>query len=541
MRLLRDIGFLFAALALLAAAGMAYRADRLGRDSLEAFIASYELELRRPADVATLRLQPQADLASVTTASMTLEDVHGSVRLRDLDARTRTAWVRVVSLTDAQIAEAIALSLRAVETRPGGAFHHSMLAQLAYTKLRRESADAIARGIDEWELPALLGISLAPGNDSLRAFLGGAYLDVWDRVPTRMAPLDALRGAMRNGRFVERSYRTVAALTGEETAIGLLPDEPGVLRIALSRELRERNVERAAAVRRRLDGAIVQARARDLARIETLARRGDEYGLQSAVPAWAGAYRLEELDGAGARRQVGRIAELWPAMRRGSWASDPRGRLLRYLLDGREASVNGRALARLAEGLTNVPEPVAARALALGGEASAAEELLFSSQTRGAFEWTPAIVDIARAWLARGDAERARRVLEDLAPTARDECEVLLVMRDAAESDQARDALSRRIAALTPPRIPAASWSRTGSLSLCLDARSRPNRMLHIALDAKQPALASWGWDGGRVASVVVSGPTSLEVPLDGLSGRRALSVKSEGGGAVTFGETTIR
>ncbi|MCM2316197.1 MAG: hypothetical protein NDJ92_13705 [Thermoanaerobaculia bacterium] len=541
MRLLRDIALVLFALALLAASWLAYRADRRERTPIEAFVDRFELDLRRADDVATLRLQPQADLGAVIAASMTLEDVYGSVRMKDLDPATRAAWVRSVAATGGEIDAAIELALRAVELRPGWAFHHSMLAQLVYTKSRRESPAAVVRDVDRWEVPALLACALAPGNHAIRAFLGGGYLEIIGRADTRQAPQDALRAAMRSARFVERSYGAVVALEGSETAIGLLPDDATVLRVAMARELRERNAGAASSIRARLDSVVAASRAADLERIETLARRGDRYGLQLAVPAWVSAYSLEELDTPQGRREASRVAALWPPMRRGAWPNDPRARLLRYFLDGREAGVDGAVLARLAGSLSGVPEPVAARALALGDDPFAAQELLFASQSRGGFEWTPAIVEIARAFLRRGDAERARKILDELAPGARDECGPLLAARDAAPDPAAREALSRRIASMTPQPIPASAWSGAGTLALCVDPTTRSRAVVDVAVGAAEPALVSWGWDGGRSGSVVVRGPTTIPVPLESLSGRRALAVRAEAGGKIVLGESAVR
>lgn len=541
MRTARDAGLALLALILLAVSWLAYRADRQERTAFESFVTDFELELRRPDDVATLRLQPQADLGAVIAAAVTLEDVYGSIRLKDLDALTRAAWIRSVTSTDTQLDAAIALALNGIAARPGWAFHHSMLAQLAYTKSRREAPAAVARDIDRWELPALLAISLAPGNHAIRAFLGGTYLEVWEIAKTRQAPLDALRAAMRSVRFVERSYGTVAGLAGRETAIGLLPDDAGVLRVAMARELRERNVGAASSIRARLDEVVRASRAADLERIETLARRGDRYGLETAVPAWISTYRLEELDTPAGRREVARVAALWTPTRRGAWPGDPRARLLRYFLDGREASVDGSVLARLAGSLSRVPEPLAARALALGDDPFAAQELLFASQSRGGFEWTPAIVEIARAFLRRGDAARARKILGELAPGARDECGPLLAMRDAAPDDAAREALTRRIASMTPEPIPATAWSGAGTLALCIDPTTRSRAVVQVTVEASEPALVSWGWDGGRAGSLVVQGPTTIPVPLESLSGRRALGVRAEAGGKLTLGESAVR
>jgi hypothetical protein len=527
------------AFALLGASWLAWRDDRRERGRLDAFLERYEFEARRPDDVATMRLQPQADLAVVMASSVTLEDVYGSVRLKDLDAPTRAAWIRSVSSTDARIADAIEGELDAIARRPGWAFHHSMLAQLAYTKSRRESPAAVARDAARWEIPAAAAIALAPGNFAIRAFLGGACLETWDRVTLRQPRTEVLRAALQSDAFVERSWGAVAALAGRDAAIDLLPDDIAVLRLALAREARDGNVGAAAKLRSKLDAAIVAARASGLERIELLARRGDRYGLEQAIPAWLGANRLDELDTMEARREVARIAALVPPMRRGRWPDDPRARLLGHLLDGREREADGASLARLAASLSAVPGPVEAKALAAGGEPFAARELLLASPTRGSFEWTPAVVAIARSFMKRGDAARARSILEELAPSARDECDALLALRDASEESQ-RGAIDARVAAVVTRSLPATAWSRSRSLALCIDPATMSRAHLRVALHAPGPALVSWGWQNGRVASVVVRDHATLDIPLAGLEGRVILGVRPEAGDAVELGEASV-
>ncbi|MFA6958498.1 MAG: hypothetical protein WC538_21735 [Thermoanaerobaculia bacterium] len=540
MRPLRNLLLALVSLALLAASWLAWRDDRTERGKLDAFAARYDFELRRADDVATMRLEPQADLGAVIAASMTLDDVYGSVRLKDLDSATRAAWLRSVATTGNRVDDAIERTLDAIVRRPGWSFHQSMLAQLAYTKSRRESPGAVARDAARWELPALAAIRLAPGNLSVRAFLGGAYLETWDRITTRQLRRDALRAAMRSPAFVERSYGAVASLAGSDEAVALLPNDMPVLRIAFAREAKGGRVDAAAAIRSRLDAAILQSRAEGLERIELLARRRDRYGLATEIPAWLSANRLGEIDTAAARRQVARVAELVPPMRRGRWPDDPRARLLGHLLDGRASDADGASLARLAESLSAVPDPVAAAALAEGGEPFAARELLLASDSRGAFEWTPAIVAIARAFLKRGDVARARAILEELAPTARDECDALLVLRDASAGEE-REALAARLAAAAPRIYPAGAWSRSGSLALCVEPATMSRATLHVTMKASQPALVSWGWSNGRAGSFVVHDAQALDVPLSGFRGRLVFSIRTDAGGPVELGEATIR
>ncbi|MBI2213549.1 MAG: hypothetical protein HYU52_07875 [Acidobacteria bacterium] len=540
MPFLRSLTLALIALALLATSWLAWRDDRRARAPLDEFVTRYELDVRRPSDVAMLRLQPQADLGAVIVATMTLEDVYGSVRLHDLDAAARNAWIRSVSSTDARIGDAIDCELDAIARRPGWAFHESMLAQLAYTMSRRESPDAVVRDAKRWETASMAAIALAPGNLAARAFLGGVCLETWDRVSLRTPRLEVVRAALRSDAFVERSWSAVAALAGRDAAIELLPDDVEVLRLALAREAREGDVGAAGKLRTRLDASIRNARLRGLARLELLARRGDRMGLEQEIPAWLAANRLGEIDTIEGRREVSRVAALVPPMRRGQWPADPRARLLAHLLSGREREADGESLTRLAASLSSVPGPIEAKALAAGGEPFAARELLLASPTRGSFEWTPAVVAIARSFVERGDTARARSILEELAPAARDECDALLALRDAAEAPD-RALFEGRIAAAAPRALPASAWSNSGSLALCVDPTTMSRARLSIALDAPEPALLSWGWQGGRAGSVVVRDRVTLNIPLAGLEGRVILNVHREAGGPVELGAATIQ
>jgi hypothetical protein len=52
---------------------------------------------------------------------------------------------------------------------------------------------------------------------------------------------------------------------------------------------------------------------------------------------------------------------------------------------------------------------------------------------------------------------------------------------------------------------------------------------MDVAADA--PAVVSFGWDGGRLGTVVVERSASISVPISGLRGRRTFWTRSVSGG----------
>jgi hypothetical protein len=518
----------------LCASVAAYQHEVQGRRPVDAAIARFELDQRRPADVEVLGLQPSADLRASFFSHMTLTDVYAPVSLARLSAEERGRWIRSLSTLDHQLEEARELTLDALECRPGWAFHHAYVGEIEYAALRRRSVQAAADGHRRWEVPLLNGMAEAPGNVSFPTYLGGAYIETWGLADLVGDPREVLGRAMKSTVFVERNYRLVGLILGRETLMDLLPDDPRLLRVAFAREARDGEVEAAAALRARIDDAERRERAAGLESIRERARLGDIEGQLAAARGWVSRHRPEDLDDAAGRAEVAEVLALWPASKRGSWVRDPRAELVRFFLSGREADVDGATLESTVAMLTNVPDPVRARVAALAGETWEAERMLRESRTAGSFEWTPVIVDLVRGHLAEGKEERAREVIRGLSRSALAECNVLLALRalgDDGDGDQ--------LEALAPSEVPAAMWSRSGALSLCFDPDRHADAKLVVALSSPS-ALVSYGWDGGRVGSLVVKGEAVLELPLSGMEGRHSVRVVTEAGLGVTIDRTEI-
>ncbi|MGH9364098.1 MAG: hypothetical protein ACRD1B_02375 [Thermoanaerobaculia bacterium] len=253
-------------------------------------------------------------------------------------------------------------------------------------------------------------------------------------------------------------------------------------------------------------------------------------GLRDACRVWATAHPVREQDRPEGRAQAARVLELWPNDTAGSWLGDPRADLVRFFLNGRESDVSGEAMAGAVEALSGVPDTIGARARLLAGDFDGAQTLVGRSQTVGSFEWTPFFVALAQYELKQEHPPEARRALERLAPAARDECDVLLVRRQVARALQdgaETDAIHQKLGLLQADSFPPEAWSANGTLSLCLDPERARGRALSVRLAARQPALVGYGWDGGRLGSLLVRDGARLTIPLEGLSGRRAFSVSA--------------
>lgn len=511
----------------LSAAILIYRNEVETRVPIEEAIERYELDHRRPTDVEALRLQPASDLRASYLSHMTLSDVYGSVALAGMSTDERGRWIRLLSTLQEQLERVRELNLDALSRRPGWAFHHAYTGELEYAALRRKSLDAAAALSPRWEVPLLNGIEAAPGNLSFDSYLGGAYLETWGGASFQREPRDVLRNAMKSSRFVTRNYRIVALILGSEEAVALLPDDPGVLRAAFALQRRFEDVRIAASLMQRIDDAERESRAQNLEAIRIRKRLGDVWGRGSAAVRWVSTHKLESLDDGQGRREVSEVLSLWPETKRGSWLGDPRSRLVQYFLSGRENAIDGAVLLDSIRLLSDVPPPIDARVRAMAGLTWEANQLLDSSGTRGSFEWTPVVVELARVYLLQDEPDKARAAIEKVPTGSRDECNVLLVRRELEKGEGEADTILRE---LTPDTIPAGMWSRTGALSICVDPARHKGASLVVSLSSGTSSLVSFGWDGGRIGSAIVEGPADLTIDLSGIHGRHPLGIWTEAG-----------
>ena len=123
-------GFVAGASLLLAAAALiTFGLDLAERSRVERFVAVTGLEARRPLDVASLRMEPAADLAAAAAVEVAIQN-------SDAPATGAQPW----------LGAARSLVLSALRERPGWPLHLHVLAQLAYREGRIAGASAAGAG-----------------------------------------------------------------------------------------------------------------------------------------------------------------------------------------------------------------------------------------------------------------------------------------------------------------------------------------------------------------------------------------------------------
>ena len=523
--------FLLAGAALLSlfAAIAIYRDDLAARGRSEEIVARFQLDLRRPLEVETMRMQPAADLRAVFLADMALRDALGTVRLSGLDAAARQAWFRSLGSLNDELGETSELVLASLRRRPGWAYHWSLLGQLVYVEGRRAQDPALIAEWKRWRDPLLIGARYSPGDPTIPAFLGGAYLEQWDTVTQPDDRMVVLSQAFRYTPFVRRNYLLARQIVGQKAVLDMLPEEIGSLQTAFAIARGRKEVMEAAALHERWRRTEWEERKRDLAAIEERARLGDVFGLRNQTVAWLGRHAIDEFDGPEGRAQVRRVMELWPQDRTGSWLRDPRARLIEHFLSGRQADAPVQPMLRSVELLRDVPDPVRARVELLAGNAYDSHLLFRESDSRGSFEWTPFLAELAAHYAAEGEPEKALEIIGGVADGAQNECNILLARRDGGDEDEL---LAEKLGLFAPTVFPPEAWTRAGLLSICIDPQ-RKNTTLRVRVRSESPAFLSTGWDGGRMQWRVLDGVDVISAPLGRLQGRHTFAINREIGGPV--------
>ena len=525
---------LFAAAFCFALAGLSavnYRLDVVGRRGAASFAREFSLDVRRPAAVATANVSPAADLASYAVVDAALSDALGTVRWTDLTAAEKQAWLSAIARFDDELEGARRLMVDAVAARPGWAYHRLMLGQVVYTADRRAIRPDLYERPERWAVPMSCAASAAPGDDVIWTLPAGAVLENWGRLSAerrREAP-DLLVRAFRDPEFVKRGFLHAAAALGRDEAVALLPRRADALKAAREELARAGDAAGVTTLYTLWEDAERSERAADLAKLEERWRLGDSAQVRNLARSWVGRHPPRDFDLPGERAQPARVLELWPTETSGPWRGDPGGDLVRFFLDGRMASVKPEALARTLSSLTNVPETVRARVALAAADRYRMEEILARSETVGSLEWTTFFVELSRFELKAGRPGAAEAALKRIAPSARGECDVLLARRHVARARGDVTEEQSAAAGLRAARrgtIAKDDWSASGTLSLCIDPEEDADSALDLQLATREPALVGYGWDAGRLRTVLVDGKGRIEVPLAGLSGRRAFSLQ---------------
>jgi hypothetical protein len=369
-----------------------------------------------------------------------------------------------------------------------------------------------------------------------------AYLNEWPQLDAALrdeAP-SVLRRAFLNPDFVSRQFGAAVGALGAAQTLPLLPDAARPLRAAIKTLSRAGDIPSVMVLYGRLQRAERSERADDLRKVEKRERLADLEGKRTACWNWISAHSITDFDDTPGRAEVARLLELWPNDQGGAWSSDPRAELVGFFLNGRQREVRGEALARAVEALAGVPSSVRARAKILAGDESGALELADQAEA-DPIDWTPFFIDLARFEMREGKPAQARAALERLAPTALEDCEVLLVRRELARTladGRELESVAQKLMSTAAMRE---SWSAGGTLSLCLDPTRTQGRALAVAVQSEAPAVVSYGWDGGRSGIALVSkGEDILRIPLGGIAGRRSLWIKALAGGPIQPGRAAL-
>lgn len=543
MRAAAPRAVLATAAVLLAACSIAfYVRDVRERRPAEEFLARFDVTMRRPAEAATVALVPAADLAADVVADIALSDAFGSQRLEDATPELRERWLRAVESIDDELLAAREIALDAAARRPGWALHWALLGRLSYTWQYRHPLATTASDFPQWYEPLRVALRHGAGNDGIAVALASATLEKWPELPAEArADSGALFArALHDPDFAKAALPMILLALGREQALALLPREPRALRAAFT-TLAERNDLAAAVTTYRLwEATEWQARVRDLQELEERARLHDVEGVRRLSNDWLNAHPAADFDTPAGRRQLLRVLEITTNDREALWQRDARGSALRFLLDHRmhpgrsrgsgiEIVAGGTAVGEAMSALEAVPDPMRARARLLAGDVFGAESLFQRSDTNGALEWTPFLVDLARFRIAQNMPDAARVALDNVARAARDECEVRIVRR--------------QLARVPEPAIEESlhSWSSSGQLSVCVDPETASRSFLTTTIDATSPALVSYGWNGGRRETIVLpAGRIRARMPLAGQWGRNAFFLRALAGGPITPVGSTI-
>lgn len=503
------------------------RRDGLSRQSVERFIAESGLAARRPLDAASLSFEPEADLAgtaAVLSAIVETAAPEPADPNRGAARKTVPSW----------LPSARRLTLAALEARPGWPLHAHAMAEVAYREWRSPGAPPDPR---RWMSSWRTATRGAPAVAHFRSRWAEACLESWQALPQdlRVNGLGAIRAAFVDPDFVARGMSAAAGFLGVNEAIALLPARSEPIRAAAA-VIAQRDLDAAKRLLDRADSLERAERSAALRRIEGLVRARREGEAREACRAFAAEYPPERFDDPAGRSETSRLLELWPRDP-GSWETDARAPLVRFLVDRSEPRAAEAAILRRAvDPLSGVPLPVAAALLDSSDDRATAEKLRNSTAASSAGDWFAYDVGSARRALARGDVPAARRAIDRLPPAFRDDCEVLLVRRQIAS--RAGDAtgsaeIDRRLTERQSDSAVRDRWRSTGRLVMCIDPAGA-RRSLAVTLEASSPAIVAYGWDGRRAGTWLISGPSAAAVSLDGVSGAREFWITGLAGGAVT-------
>jgi hypothetical protein len=528
-----------AAASLLVVSALHQRHDARGRAALESFFSRFSLDVRRPELAATARVENTADLGRQAAVRAALADVTGVTPLGKLTPEERELWLRSVREMPEEVAAARELGLEAIAARPAWAFHAMALAALVVADEWREPE--AARKTERWLAPLRLAAAWAPGIPGPFTAWGAAALNHWTLLSEaeRQEAAPVLRRALGDEAFRRSALPAMSRLFGVKESLAFLPPTPEALADARQALAATAGFEELALLDGRWSEAERAERARLAGGIAGLLAAGRGEKAAAAAAEFLRRHPVELFDDAEGRAQARTVLEAIGDGRPGSWNADPRGALVRYFLANPSRPGKGGGLARAASGLAGVPDGTRALVLLLSGDEFGWKRVVAQSDTKGASEWTPFYLEVSRRALAGGDGEAAGEALSKVSRFDLGQCDALLVRRGVARALSRGDelaALAKVWPAAFPATLDVSAWPANGAgkLAACLDPERGKEARLVMRVRAEGPALASWGWDGGREGTVrVEAGESELAFPLAGLRGLRTFSLGPVAGAPV--------
>jgi hypothetical protein len=520
--------FALASCVLAAAAIANFRREAIERASAEAFVQRFALDLRRPEEVGAMRYEPGADLAAGIAVDASLAD------MTDSSGPPRPAGAADLGQETAAGRD---LMLDAMVKRPGWAYHRFLLGRLAYRSADGTQNPSSAEW-NAWATPFRLAAEAAPGLDAPWIALANAYVQNWEKLSAsqREDALPVIRRALQDPNFLAEHFLTFSEKVGSSQASSLLPDNAELLAAGAAALSAHGDLVAVKSLIDRAESSEKRERQAGLLRIEERYRMRDREGLASACQDWTSRHSVAGLDDPVGRSQAARVLELWPGDRGGPWDTDPRGELVRFFLDGREASISGGILSRTVSALSEVPDDVVARVKLRAGDVVGAQEVAAHPEDPEAFEWVPYYLDFSRFLLSQGRAREARGALDMVPVAGREDCEGLLARRDVARAlgDTLELGLvNQRLDAL---RTAARTQDLTGdrlTLVVCCDPQQTNGGAIPLRLTSPAPALVQYGWGRGRAGTILLQGERVVPMLLAGRSGRKEVGVRTIAGGPV--------
>jgi hypothetical protein len=524
---------------LLAAATLHQLHDARGRAAVERFFTTFTLDARRPELLATARVEIAADLAMQVAVRATTLDVAGQTPLAQLAPSMREAWLRSVRELPEEAEAARELALEALAARPAWAFHSLALAGLVLADEWRQPEQE--RQPEKWLAPVRLAAAWAPGLPAPYTTWGAAALRRWPLLPEaqRRDARAVLRRALEDEGFRSRALGAVVRVLGTAEGLALLPDTPEAF-AAARRELGEAaTFEEAAALDARWRAAEREVRRREAAEIAASLETGRADRAVAAAYEFLRRHPLDLFDDVEGRQQARTVLGAIGDGRPGEWPTDPRASLVQWLLANPLRPGEGVDPAKAVRGLTHIPDGVQALLHLYAGDELAARNVERQTDTEGSSEWTPYWIERVRRELRAGAVPDAEMALARVSRFDLAGCDALLVRRDVARARQR----GAEVAALDAERLAAfplrgfSAWPDVGPgrVELCVDPEAGAHARLHLTVRTEGPALAWWGWDGGRedVVRIEGAGDTELSFALAGLHGLRTLALGPVAGARV--------